>query len=582
MKSLKLYSIIGALGFLFAVLYFFPIIFSKGGFGIQDWDQNFAWNEFTRVSIMEYGQFPQWNPYRCGGLPHFGNPEIGVISLQTLLVLLLGTVSGIKASIILYVGIGFFGFYIYAKQRLGTMASILAALLYAFSGITSSFLSTGMVVFIVFAFVPYVILFYEKGMTSWKSLFLSALLFALSYYNGYHISLLLGIYIACYSLIMAFASKSFQPIIRLVLFGIVSTLFILPRLILAVELIQANSTKPIDHSGYSVFQLVNSLINPFQDLYRDRGVPRYSWMADESSFYIGILAFALFIFSLFRKKWEKKARITLASLLFLLLFAFGYRSVIPLYPLMRELPVLDSFRVAQRFRFVLIIPLSLMIGYGFQQALEKTPLKIRNMIAVCAIVIIGVDLLYFAHSNYFTKTLIYDVTVPPPQKEFSQVRVAHYKSTLAAGSIPQEYAEKHAFSMWSFEYPTQLENKGVINCSDTLMSVRRAAGKDKEGYIGEWHLQNRGGELKVVRWTPQEIELEVRLTKVLSDIVVVNQNYYPGWYAYIDNGKAEVPHKWNDLLSIPIKEHTRKIVFKYEPYKDIAQRVLKIITSKTK
>lgn len=582
MKSVKPYLIVGLLGALFAFLYFFPIVFSKGSFGIQDWDQNFAWNEFTRVSILNYGQFPQWNPYRCGGLPHFGNPEIGVVSLQTLLVLLLGTLAGIKASIVLYVSIGFFGFYIYARQKLGTGASILAALLYAFSGITSSFLSTGMVVFIVFAFIPYVIFFYERGMKSWKSLLISALLFALSYYNGYHISLLLGVYIACYSLIMVFATKSLQPIIRFVLFGIVATLIMFPRLILAVELIQANSTKPIDHSGYSVSQLVNSLINPFQDLYHDRGVPRYSWMADESSFYIGILATIFFTFSFFRKKWEKSAIITLALFIFLLLFAFGYRSVIPLYPFMRELPVLSSFRVAQRFRFVLIIPLSLMIGYGFQQAFQKIPFKIRNIFMTCAIVIIGADLLYFAHSNYLSKTLIYNVHVPPPQKDFSQVRIAHYESSLVAGSIPQAYAETHAFSMWSFEYPTQLENKGVINCSDTLMSVRRAAGKDKEGYINEWHLQNRGGTLKVIRWTPQEIELEVRLTKVLSDIVVVNQNYYPGWLVYVDNGKAQTPHKWNDLLSIPIKKHTKKVVFRYEPYKDIVQRVLRIVNFHTK
>lgn len=582
MKSVKPYLAIGLFGLLFSFLYFFPIIFSKGGFGIQDWDQNFAWNEFTRVSIIKYNQFPQWNPFRCGGLPHFGNPEIGVISLQTILVLLLGTVLGIKASIVLYVSIGFFGFYLYAKQKLGISASILAALVYTFSGITSSFLSTGMVVFIVFAFVPYIILFYEKGMTSWRSLLFASFLFALSFYNGYHISLLLGIYILCYSIIMSLAKRSLQPIIRFMLFATASTTFMIPKLILAVELMRASPIKPIDHSGYSFAQLVNVLINPFQDLYHDTGIPRYSWMADESSLYIGIPALFLFIFSFFRKNWKKTEIITLVLLLFLLLFAFGYQSFIPLYPLIRKLPVLDSFRVAQRFRFMLIIPLSLMVGYGLQYLAHKMPEKERKISTFCVIGLISIDLLYFAHSNYFSKTLIYDVKVPPPQKEFSQVRMAHYESHLVAGSIPKEYAETHAFSMWSFEYPTQLENKGVINCSDTVMSLKRAAGKDKKGYIGEWHLQNKGGDLKVVRWTPQEIELKVHLTKVLSDIVVVNQNYYPGWYAYVDNVGPMVPHEWNNLLSIPIKEHTKKIIFRYEPYRDIDKRILKIIKSHIK
>lgn len=581
MKGIRLYVIIGVIGIVFSVLYFFPLIFAKGGFGIQDWDQNFAWNEFTRVSILKYHQFPQWNPYRCGGLPHFGNPEIGVVSLQTLLVLLLGTVAGIKASIVLYVGIGFFGFFLYARQKLGIWASILASLVYAFSGITSSFLSTGMVVFIVFAFVPYIVLLYEKGMKDWKPLLATSVLFALSYYNGYHIPLLLGIYIIVYSLIVAVTTKSLQPLIRLTLFGLFSAMLMLPKLILAVELMRASPIKPPDYSGYSFFQLINSLLNPFQDLYHDKGVPRYSWMADESSFYIGSIAMVLFVFSFFRKKWGK-ASISIIVLVILLLFAFGYRSIIPLYPLMRELPILDSFRVAQRFRFVIILPLSLIVGYGFELLLKKVPIRFKTVIAVLTIICIGVDLLYFAHANYFTKTLIYDVKIPPPQKEFSQVRAAHYESSLVEGSIPQEWAEKHAFSMWSFEYPTQLENKGVINCSDTVMSVKRAAGKDKRGYLGEWYLQNKGGGLKITKWTPQEIELQVSLTKVRSDILIINQNYYPGWLVLVDDGLPQRPHEWNKLLSIPVSQATRKVVFRYEPYVDIVQRILQTVTTHKK
>lgn len=581
-KQIKLMLVVSILGLLFALLYFWPLLFSKGGFGIQDWDQNFAWNEFTRISILKYHQFPQWNPYRCGGLPHFGNPEVGVLSLQTALVLFFGTVWGIKTSIVIYISIGFLGFYIYAKQKLNTEASFLAALLYAFSGITASFLSTGMVVFIVLAFVPYIILFYEKGMSSWKSLFAASFLFALSYYNGYHIPLLVSVYIVCYSAIICFATKSLKPIVRLIVFGIVSALFMLPKLILVIELMQASPVKPIDHSGYSLFQLINVLVNPFQDLYHDKGIPRYSWKVDEAAFYIGVPAFILFILSFLRKKWDNAALVTLSLFFFLLLFAFGYQSFIPLYPLMRELPILDSFRVAQRFRFVLIIPLSLMVGQGLQQILDKFSQRIQRIIAICIIGIIGVDLLYFAHSNYFSQTLIYEVNIPPPQKEFSQVRFSHYESRLVPGTIPKKYADTHAFSMWSFEYPTQLENKGVINCSDTVMNLKRAAGKDMRAYRGEWHLQNKGGNLKVIRWTPQEIELRVNLTKVLSDIVIVNQNYYPGWYVYVDDGPAQVPHDWNKLLSIPIKEKTKKVIFKYEPYRNIFQRILNILSPKSK
>lgn len=583
MKSVRIHIIIALFGLLLSALYFYPIIFSKGEFGIQDWDQNFAWNEFTRLSIRDYGQFPHWNPYRCGGLPHFGNPEIGVLSMQTMIVLLLGTIVGIKTSIVLYISIGFFGFFLYAKRRMMNSASLFAAILYAFSGVTASFFSTGMVVFAVFAFIPYIILCYEKGIIHRKYLFLAAVLFALSYYNGYHIPLLMGVYLFFYSLILAIVERSFTPLIRFIQFALVATVIMLPKLILAVELLRASPVTPFDHSGYTFTQFVTSLLSPFQDLYHDRGIRRYSWKVDETSLYIGFPAFFLFLLAL-RTKWEKKKFITIGMLLILLMLAFGYQSIIPLYPWMKELPVLGTFRVAQRFRFMLIIPISLLVGYGFETVMKYFDGDVirRKAVMTLFLVILCTDLLYFAHSNYFFKTLIYNISIPPRRDEFSQVRLAHYDSILVKNSLPKEYEDTRVFSMWSFEYPSIRENKGVINCSDTVMNVRKSAGKDKRGYRGEWYLQNKGGDLKVVRWTPQEIELKVHLTKVLSDIVVVNQNYYPGWYVYVDNVGPMVPHEWNNLLSIPIKEHTKKIIFRYEPYRDIDKRILKIIKSHIK
>ena len=59
---------------LVCLLYYFPILHSGNNLWIQDWDQNFAWTEASRVSLLDFHQFPMWNPYKYGGTVQVANP----------------------------------------------------------------------------------------------------------------------------------------------------------------------------------------------------------------------------------------------------------------------------------------------------------------------------------------------------------------------------------------------------------------------------------------------------------------------------------------------------------------------------
>jgi len=51
-----------------------------------------ATREFAKTSIVEYGEFPHWNPYYYGGTPHWANPLGVVFAFPVLFVLISPTV----------------------------------------------------------------------------------------------------------------------------------------------------------------------------------------------------------------------------------------------------------------------------------------------------------------------------------------------------------------------------------------------------------------------------------------------------------------------------------------------------------
>ena len=144
------------------IIYVFKIsILNRHGiFQGEDWDY-FAQNyEAARQSILQYHQFPWWNPWMNGGQPLFANPQFGLISIQMPLVLLFGTVAGLHYSLLFYFLLGFWGMYLLlgrsgSKSRL---ISILLSYIWVFSGFNAAHLSGGHLTFAIYLLVPWVLL----------------------------------------------------------------------------------------------------------------------------------------------------------------------------------------------------------------------------------------------------------------------------------------------------------------------------------------------------------------------------------------------------------------------------------------
>src|SRR5262249_41432533 len=104
------------------------------------------------------GQFPWWHPWCRGGFPLAGEPQIGVVSVATPIVLALGTGIGLRVAAILCIGIAVEGAYrlawLWFREPWGAAA---AALVYGLNGAVSVHTADGYIIVMSYAGLPWLV-----------------------------------------------------------------------------------------------------------------------------------------------------------------------------------------------------------------------------------------------------------------------------------------------------------------------------------------------------------------------------------------------------------------------------------------
>jgi hypothetical protein len=567
-------GIIVGLGIILSLIFYQPILSSGSNLGIQDWDQNFAWTENTRVSLLEYHQFPFWNPYKCGGSVHFAYPQIPVISFQTVFALIFGTVRGIKLNILFHGAIGFVGFYFLARQyKLSYIGSLLSAIIFSYSGITGSFLSSGMVVFTSFAYAPYILICLNKSFVKRKWGIPCGIFLALSFYVSHQITLLLGMYIIIYCLVTCIVKRTLSPLKALIIVFIASSVLMLPKLLLSIQLLIIFPHSGQDISGYSLPDFLYLL------LFRNQNLFQFSYFADyynidENSIYVGMLPVVLFLLFFISNKKGVRNNITLLITLLILFWIMLGSGVTPsLYKAIQDLPIYSAFRVAQRYRFDFIIPLALIIGLGIDNLLRLLHRhKFIIPISITILMVIYVDLSVFSFSNFLSTTLI----IQNPASQLLRGEAFIQTAGKSPGveiqrtiQLPGEMLDSIIFLPWSNEYLNIVQNQGVLECYDSMTSNVYAVGVEDDNYQGEYYLLNsaQGVEVENTFWSPNKLVYKITdLEKGMNNALIINQNFYPGWFVNTNNNTCSRALYYNGLLATRLDYHNEYITFIYNPY----------------
>ncbi len=199
-------------------IFVFPLFSGINNVGKGDWDFFCFHNELPRNSILEYHQFPLWNPYASGGRPLLADPQVGFLSPTFLSTLLFGCVIGLKIKVFLMLLIGMIGMFLLSQYyRMTKLAGIFVASIFCLSSYLSLHIAEGHIVFLPVLFFPYVFLFYVKSFEQKRYVIFSALALVLTIFEGGIVIPLLGmiLFLCPYGLLAAFKKKSTIPLLNL-------------------------------------------------------------------------------------------------------------------------------------------------------------------------------------------------------------------------------------------------------------------------------------------------------------------------------------------------------------------------------
>jgi hypothetical protein len=558
-----------AIALVLTAVFLSPIFSHVSNWGIQDWDQHAFYHEAGRVSLLQYGQLPQWNPYYCGGTDLLANPQSRVLSPTFPIVLLFGTVVGLKIELLLFTFLGLLGVYALGRHLgLDRFCAWLAPVVYFLGPAYALPVSTGMSWILSTAFIPWVVLAYLKGFRGLRARLGGGAGLALMYLGG-----------GVYPVVITLTFLGFLGLLSVAEHGVKKTALVLGTMVVvmlglgaakffpSIAFMQEYPRRADDESGFSVEALRIGLFHRDQRLETsrtqfdgshfndpDRLFQGISSDFDDIGMYIGPVVAVLFLAGLLtrgRSHWK----LGLALPVFLWL-SLGGRASPSLFNALHRLPVYESFRYAERFRLVWFLVLCLFAGLGLQGMrglLERrSPGRRPGAVVALIVAIVALDLFFVTRPIYRSA-----YSIPPietiPFSSFQQVgRLETYDAHGFTGGT--EWKE---YGSWGAQYPALLMNLGTVECYEPAYVPIHAAAMGSPGYRGEVYLDGGAGTVTTAYWSPNRLRyaLDVREPAVL----VVNQNYYSSWRAH--DGRPVTPH--NGLLSVEVGPGDRFVELRY-------------------
>ncbi len=534
-----------------------------------DWQLQLSWAASARQSILYYGQFPIWNPFRCGGVPVIGEPESNILSLYLPFLLLFGPVLGYIALFALSLGIGLYGFWRLSRYfAISPAGSVLVGAIYMLSGLFVMPFAVGMTNFIAVCYLPYLTEFTIKYFSygRLRHAILAGFFTALMFLSGFHYIPIIILYLITLAALAASIHKDKKPILMV---GIILLFFVgfsAIKLFRSSELLLTSPEIQFGYEtdvGYSINTLFFSLLSRHQtfDAFQNIGpLVQGFWGGrgyeiDEHSMYTGIVVLLLFFLGI--AVHGKKYKVFVGVFIVFLFFAFGSNITPSPFSFLKEIPILSSMRVAQRFRYIFMIPFVFFAGLGFDTCFRfihdriktsRRPLLVVTWLAASMIIfdILFVSILIF--KNNFSVT---QISLSPPEEFRNHCLDA---------------ADEYAFIT---------KNQGNVHCQDNMLFEAKAICSESERNRGKVFLQNGHGTERLVYFSPNKIQIEATFTQ--PDTLIVNQNFRISWHALI-NGEPIKPRNADGLIAIDLEKGTYKIILYFLPKTLVVGAVITIGT----
>ncbi|HEY6555970.1 MAG TPA: hypothetical protein VI072_01800 [Polyangiaceae bacterium] len=548
-----------------------PIFADLSTLGGHDWDEKESQRHLVVKTIHEYGQFPFWNPYACGGHSAWASIQGGtsLVSLFLPVYLLLDFKHALRVEVVGAALLAATGTWLLAGRftRSGA-ARAFACVVWVVNGRWALQASVGHVWHLYYAWVPWLLFLCDGAWTSrgaphplrFRYVVGAGVCWAMMVYNGAiyplpHAALLLSIY----SVTAAIVWRTLKPLQTVALSGIIGGGLAAPKLIPLLEELSryprlVESREVIDLNGF-----VQLLVARSQTVgSRPAHIVQWGW--HEYGMYIGWIAVLALAISAIAARTPAERGWRWAGLCTLLL-GFGYFHEYSPWALLHQLPIFKSQHVPSRWLYSSALALALVSVSVLERLLERAG-RARLPLEWALLPVVGFIAYDIASEARMPMAQAFWMRLPPVA--VSDTFVQHGKVPSSLQYPRPDYAPP--------ALPAQMANVGVIDCTlhpglniwarDAQGNAPGlgAIGREDSRYRGEVFTVSGQGEVAIDRFTPNEIEVTVRGAKP-GDRVALNQNYNPGWRV---NGQRADNYK--DVLSTTIASPQQHFVFKFRPH----------------
>jgi hypothetical protein len=475
--------------------------------------------ETARVTFSTFHQLPSWNPYQCGGLVFYQDPQApfpGPLFLLTFWWLPTG--AAIKTWIIIHLLVGTLGARALIKDRGGNgLEQILGSVLMAANGFIAHHAGGGHLSFTPFEFLPLILWSFRRSLSldvRWAVL--TAALFALAFFEGgtYPVPLMLFA-VGVESLARLGSAQDRRALLWSLpmvvgLFGFLSGLRLIPIL---RYLREHPRLVPLDDQ-----MTLGEVFQTWLLRTHTRGFAPHPYVWPEFGAYVGALPVLLMVagvgVALVRRDVDtRQRRIDLVLLAALIFAALGNIPGLSLFGLLHELPIYASLRVPSRF----IGPA--MVGFGLlavsalialrrlaaQHSLRRGIQRAILIIEACLVAGIAVDV---CCTNAPLMQQGVDPSLPRAQGETNFYQASGVNFT---------------------QFPT-FPVRGIGTRICYLPLQWKPSPGIVEGKVPQQKIDPpAAGTATQISWSPNAVEIEARLTK--PALLIVNQNYETGWQA---------------------------------------------------
>jgi hypothetical protein len=520
-----------------------------------DWQQHLSFREIQRRIVVDYHQFPLWNPWLCGGEPLAGHPHFDFPYPSTLLAGLLGTFYGTLSLVLLSVVV-----FLWGAERLvrhlGVRDSWLAwAIASEGVHIFVIYVWGGALEYLTVAWVPWFWLFFFRSTESsedpgsaLRAVLLGAGALALvaigsAPYIGAGTVVLLLIVAA----LEAVRRSALLPLLRVLQIGAVTAGLTALKWVPMASLLGRVRRMTTSNTDAHLVQPAN--VDPFlrslRDLFFTGGPVRVdAELLQKLGIYMITYQFsaAMLVLALAGVcvAWRRSWPLAVATGCCLLVLPAD-ASVINVWRLLHGVFPFSDLEFPIKFVGLLVLQLIMLAALG--GARLETYLRDTQRVRLLALAIGVTSAFYVVDRSAAVRA------------QFAQ---AEEPSQLMNAPFAQVRGDSRE------QYENVLRNRGTLNCYDSLGSridTTAAGSDDAAEYRGEAYWAD-GDTVVYSVTTPNEIRLS---SAGQTGKLIVNQNYFPGWRARGSDGQPLEVIEEGRLLAVNVLAPVQWVTLRFKP-----------------